>query len=96
MKAQSFNRPVHYIAASSLLLLSACSTTTEYVSKPVFPPDQLMKDCPQAEAPPAEQRTYGGLVEYVLEQKKALEECNADKAALRQWKKEIQAKAEKP
>ncbi len=82
----------YLIVLISLIALSACSQNTVITkSVPVFPPDKLMKECPQADAPTTKYATYGDLVEYSLAQKKALKDCNADKTALRQWKKDLEA-----
>jgi len=73
-----------------LILLSACSQNRVVTkSTPAFPPDQLMNDCQEADAPNRKHVTYGDLIKYTLAQKKALKNCNADKVALRQWKKDL-------
>lgn len=40
-------------------------------------------DCPHAEAP--QERTNGALSTYALAERKALDDCNTDKAALREF-----------
>lgn len=61
-----------------MLFLTACSAPI-----PLAPPAEYLKDCPHAEPP--EERTNAGLADAVMRGRKALDRCNADKAALRAW-----------
>lgn len=63
------------------LLLASCASTQYRV-----PPDALLADCAE---PPATVRTNGLLAEYALNLRTALRHCNDDKAALREWAKEL-------
>ena len=65
-----------------------------------LPPDELLKSC--AIAKPPDPKTYANkeypekeklLVEFAARQTFNLGECNKDKAALRQWKKEQESKS---
>jgi len=83
----------YLVALTCLIALSACSQNRVVTkSTPAFPPDKLMNDCPEADAPNTKHVTYGDLIKYTLAQKKALKDCNADKVALRQWKDDLEAK----
>ena len=85
------------------LMLSGCSSApkekevvvTEAKVITRLPPDELLKSC--AIAKPPDPKTYAAkeyaekeklLVEFAARQTYNLGECNKDKAALRQWKKE--------
>lgn len=66
-----------------MLLLTACAQPviqkeTEYV----YPPSPLVQPCP---APDYQGETWGELAEYTVEIKAKLEQCDSDKAALREW-----------
>ncbi|KAF1043418.1 MAG: hypothetical protein GAK35_02202 [Herbaspirillum frisingense] len=63
------------------LFMTACSS-----NPPVTPPSDLLNDCPHAAAP---DRTNAGLANYVKAEQDALDNCNADKAALRAWASKI-------
>lgn len=89
------------------LTLTACSSVpkekevvvTEAKTIIRLPPDELLKSC--AISKPPDPKTYAGkeypekeklLVEFAAKQTFNLGECNKDKAALRQWKKEQESK----
>ena len=59
-----------------MLCLTACSTTKEI-------PTGLLDDCPHATKPT--ERTNEALADYVKRERRALDVCNTDKAALRAW-----------
>jgi hypothetical protein len=63
-----------------LLFLTACSTPSSLT----LPPEALLADCAHAEKPAT--RTNGALADWALREKFALDRCNADKAALREWR----------
>ncbi len=76
MYQTKFKRPLVGLLAA---FLTGCSTV-EYVRE--LPPAELLWDCPVV----VEQlRTNGQLALTILEYRKALEQCNADKASLREW-----------
>lgn len=64
-------------------LLSASCAGTQYV----LPPAELLAECQE---PPAQVSTNGLLARYALDLRAALRGCNDDKAALREWAKELQ------
>ena len=73
------------LTGAMLAFLTACSTQ----SLQSLPAEALLADCQHAE-PPAT-RTNGALVDYALRERYALNRCNADKAALREWQDGIRA-----
>lgn len=68
------------LTGALLAFLTACSTP----SLQSLPAEALLADCQHAE-PPAT-RTNGALADYALRERYALNRCNADKAALREWR----------
>lgn len=69
----------------ALAFLTLCTTACSPMK--VKPPADLLADCPHADAPA--DRTNGGLADFALRERQALDTCNADKAALRAWAKEL-------
>ncbi len=68
--------------------LTACANkeiVKEIIYK--FPPESLMAHCDEPEL--AEFRTNSDVVSALLGYKEALDSCNADKAGLRVWAKEL-------
>jgi len=69
-----------------LLLCASCSAKPEVVTVPVIervmPPAALVQGTPRPEWSGS---TNADLVEHALHLRSALGECNADKAAMRQW-----------
>jgi hypothetical protein len=68
------------VALLLTLLLAACAQFQ-------LPPAELLADCQE---PAARVTTNGLLARYALDLRTALRSCNDDKAALREWAKEIQ------
>ncbi|WP_455429681.1 Rz1-like lysis system protein LysC [Marinobacter aromaticivorans] len=69
-----------------MLLLTACAasppvvrTKTEYV----YPPAALIQPTP---APYYTGKTWGDVAEHCVRVESALDQCNADKKTLREWK----------
>lgn len=68
----------------TLAFLTLCMTACSPIK--IKPPADLLADCLHADAPA--DRTNGGLADYALRERQALDTCNADKAALRAWAEE--------
>lgn len=72
------------ISACLALPLISCAgkpvVTTELVK--LNPPAELLAPSPQ---PTLQGDTYRAVIGHALDLKKALHQCNADKAALREW-----------
>jgi hypothetical protein len=73
-------RPDFAVASLTLLLCASCAQFQ-------LPPAELLADCQE---PAASVSTNGLLAKYALDLRTALRSCNDDKAALREWAKEIQ------
>lgn len=71
--------PTGLLLLSLTLFGTACSVPVKSL-----PPDTLLQDCEHA-AEPAE-RTQGALAGYAIAERQALDLCNTDKKALREWK----------
>ena len=75
------------LGLTSLSLLG-CKTSSEVrvqyveVPTPVYPPEELLREC-KIKAPGV--RTTGDLADAYVKSWAALERCDADKAALREW-----------
>jgi hypothetical protein len=74
---------------SSKYLLTLCATLAAgcaAVKAPqtgfLTPPAELMADCP---APQGSAATNGDLVQWILDLRASLADCNNDKASLRDW-----------
>lgn len=70
-----------------LMLLSGCSTTeyvtvTETVVKKQYPPEHWLAECG---SPVFIGNSNQDLMDYVLVMRTALNKCNEDKAALKEW-----------
>lgn len=65
---------------------TACSHVSQVqtVVQKAVPPDSLIADTPHAPEPT--DRTNASLAAYAHGERTALDLCNADKAALREWK----------
>lgn len=61
-----------------MLFMTACTNVVK-----VSPPAQLLADCLHAVAP--ENRNNAGLAQYIQDEQMALDVCNTDKAALREF-----------
>lgn len=59
--------------------IAACSSNPVIIA----PPAHLLADC--AHAPNPTEQSNGALAEYIQAEQKALDLCNADKAALREF-----------
>lgn len=80
MYQTKFKRPLLALLVALAGLLMGCQSRPEYVRE--LPPQELLQPCPYV----AERvSTNGGLAWTILEYRKALAMCNADKAALRLW-----------
>jgi hypothetical protein len=66
------------------LTLSGCQSAPKL--QPVSPPSEYLQDCVK---PKPTGRTNAALAEYALGLSDALDRCNADKAALRDWSASI-------
>lgn len=70
-----------------LVSLTACATASKIktveVPKPVYPPDELLQNCP---IPQSELITNEDLAKWSKAMKDRLKECNVDKEALRAWR----------
>lgn len=66
------------------LLLAGCATRAPEVVK-LTPPASLLADC---EHPVINVTKNKGLAEGIVAYREALDKCNNDKAALREWSKE--------
>ena len=102
-------RSLSLIIFFTMFGLTACATKVEYRDVVVekvktvikTPPDHLLVDCKISKPPSKDYvtKTYPEketiLVDYAVQQTVNLGECNKDKAALRQWKKEQTATAAK-
>lgn len=64
--------------------LMGCAALTPEVVKQ-YPPTDLLADCPH---PVINVTKNKGLAEGILAYRDALDKCNNDKAALREWQKE--------
>lgn len=73
-------RPDQAVACLTLLLCASCAQVQ-------LPPAELLADCQE---PAARLSTNGLLARYALDLRTALRGCNDDKAALREWAKELQ------
>lgn len=64
-------------------MLSGCNSVPVVKERSVGPPVQYIQDCtePVAQHP----LTNGALGQYALDARGALQACNKDKAALREW-----------
>lgn len=69
----------------AVVFLSGCATAPEFREARDLPPAQLLQEC---EAPSPIVTTNGDLARYILALKQALNLCNDDKAALREWAQE--------
>lgn len=67
-----------------LVLLALAGCATKYAQQ-TLPPEHLLLPCP---VPAVQAETNGALARTVLAFKRALQDCNDDKAALREWAKE--------
>lgn len=74
------------ISLCLLLSLTACQTSKGLI----LPPDSLLADCPKTTM---EVRVNGDLVRKLELRDQDLDNCNADKKALRGWVKDIKSKA---
>jgi hypothetical protein len=92
-----------FLALLMGLLLVGCAHDKEIViqTKPIFPPNNLLQDCP-VEAPPSREVYKAAgvdttreqaaakreelLMEFGGKQTKNVGKCNADKKGLREWK----------
>lgn len=63
------------------MLMSGCATATPEVVKQ-YPPTDLLADC---QHPVIDVTKNKGLAEGILAYRAALDKCNNDKAALREW-----------
>ena len=65
--------------------LTSCGLTTRFLQKPtpVFPPEQLLKECNKTSY---EGSTYKDVIEYAIDLQSDIDKCNEDKTALRNWK----------
>ncbi len=77
---------VYAIGLVSLYLWLFVSCSSPQVYKRVQPPEMLLQDC---EYPVLRDTCNAALVELALEQRAALENCTADKKALRQWARDV-------
>ena len=81
------------LAGAMLLFLmsaSGCSTTTlppQLV--PILPPEDLMQP---TSAPQWTPRTHKELLRWAIEADKALQQCNADKAAMQEYVRTMKAR----
>lgn len=66
------------------LVLTGCATTERIVS--ITPPADLLADCPKR---PVALETWGDLAIAYRTRDQDVDRCNADKAALRLWAKEV-------
>lgn len=66
------------------ILLAGCATRPPQVVK-LYPPASLLADCAH---PDIQTGTNGDLARGILSYRAALDTCNNDKAALREWAKE--------
>jgi hypothetical protein len=69
---------------SAAILSTGCATRSPEVAKQ-YPPTDLLADCPH---PVVNVTKNKGLAEGILAYRQALDKCNNDKAALREWQKE--------
>ena len=75
-----------------LMSVSGCSTTTlppQLV--PILPPEDLMQP---TSAPQWTPRTHKELLRWAIETDKALQQCNADKAAMQTYVRAVQTETE--
>lgn len=81
----SFNDPRKpLVACLTVLLMASCATVAPNTTR-LLPPADLLADCP---IPGLDPSTNGALVQGILDLRLALQGCNADKAALREWAKD--------
>lgn len=66
-----------------LLAMAGCASTHAIKVQHIYP-EQLFLDCP---TPSVEARTNGELARTLMDFRSALQTCNDDKAALREWAK---------
>ena len=86
-----------------MLILSALSFGCSTVSQPLVltPPESLLADCPQPPLPEGimqsrDLRGYSlAVTRHLVDVQHALDLCNADKAALRQWVQEAEKGAQR-
>ncbi len=75
-----------------LLMLPACSKTlTRYQAVPVEPPADLLQDTEVVNWTP---KTNGQLLRWAMERDKALMQCNADKAAVREYIEQLKSRVQ--
>lgn len=75
------------ISLCLLLSLTACQTKGL-----ILPPESLLMDCPKT---PMEVQVNGDLVRKIELRDRDIDNCNADKSALRTWVKDVKSKAPK-
>ena len=82
MIARALYQPARMLALSALILgLGAC-VSTEFI----LPPDNLLEDCPKAQI---NGETNLDLANAYNARGRNIDECNADKRALRTWRDEL-------
>lgn len=87
------------IVLLTMMLLLSCAGCSQKVQTVVLtPPQNLLADCQTPEAPEALSKATKfrdfsiAATRHIIDQREALDKCNADKAALREWSKQVQEK----
>lgn len=79
-----------WVITGSVLLVTACTTTrVDYA----FPEASLFEDCVRTNVQPIE--TNAQLAEAYLKRDNDLKVCNADKRALREWRRVMESNRQK-
>ncbi len=66
----------------ALLLLGGCASEPVTRVVPLLPPQELLRSC---QAPTFAGETNGALLDHALMLRQTLDQCDADKSALREW-----------
>ena len=83
---------------TTLLLLGCAGCSSKVQTKILIPPENLLADCQTPEAPAVLSTATNfrefsiAATRHIIDQRKALDMCNGDKAALREWSRKVQEK----
>lgn len=87
---------VTFLMMTLLLVCAGCSSKVQ--TKILTPPENLLADCQTPEAPAVLSTATNfrefsiAATRHIIDQRKALDMCNGDKAALREWSRKVQEK----
>ena len=87
---------VTFLMMTLLLVCAGCSSKVQ--TKILTPPENLLADCQTPESPAGLSTATNfrefsiAATRHIIDQRKALDMCNGDKAALREWSRKVQEK----